>query len=453
MRLRRDECHMRAHMVNVMEQLDFKRHLRRILHSPERVIVLIVIFGFMMNVQQAQDTDTVLRSNPLAFKGIRILTIAIAQLLALSTIVRRKLSYGLCVETAVFPLALCLCSCALSIPFSSYPLLSMFKTCEIGLVVLICLIGVSSAASKPADLFNLTIKFVLVYNVIIWVECILFPNLAWVKIEGDTPLFGYALSGVFPVINGNTVGLFGSVLFLSYLPRLLATDGPRLAYLLVCVIGLASVVCSYSRISLLGTAMTAMCILLLLRKYKLAVLITLCVVLVGMDENVRSTSMDHFARGKEDRSLDDLSSNRLEMWDYVLAEYGASLAGRGYAAGFRFDKHFSTGHAHNSFFELYFNVGMLGIAAWLLMIGTVFYHLCRFMRARTETDYQFVSVIAVMVFLSFKAVASTVFVYLDMSMIILASTIVYVVKRQMEDEEAPCSTMMLPTPTDMEIAT
>ena len=273
-------------------------------------------------------------------------------------------------------------------------------------------------------------------------ECILFPSAAWIKINGETPFLTHALSGVFPVINGNTVGLLGAVLFLAYFPRLFEAERVKVFDLAPCVIGLASVICSYSRISLLGVAMTAMCVLALMRKYKWILVMALCVLIIGMDENVRSTSMDHFARGKEDRGLDDLSSNRLDMWDYVLDEFGASLAGRGYAAGFRFDKNFSAGHAHNSFIELYFNVGMLGIAAWLLMIGSVFYHLGKLLRAQTETDYQFVSIIAVMVFLCFKAVASTVFVYLDMSMMILASVIVYIVKRQIEDEEAVCGTVM-----------
>lgn len=429
-------------MLEKVERNDPRWSLGQTLQSPEKIIVLIVIVGFMMNVQQAYDTNTVLRSNPLAFKGIRILTIFIAQLLAVFMIVRRKISYRLCAETAALPLVLCLCSCVLSIPFSCYPLLSIFKTAEIGLIVMICMIGISSAASKPADLFNLTIRFVLVYNIIIWVECALFPSMAWVKIEGETPFLGHALSGVFPVVNGNTVGLFGAVLFLSYFPRLFTPGGPTLAYLIACAIGLASVVCSYSRISLLGTGVTSICTLVLLKKYKFVLAAVLCVILVGINKDVRSKSMDHFARGNEDRSLDDLSSNRLAMWDYVLEEYGASLAGRGYAAGFRFDKNFSTGHAHNSFFELYFNVGVFGLVAWLFTIGTILRCLCRFLRARMQTDHQLISIVAVMFFLCLKAVASTVFVYLDMSMMILASILVYIVKRQMEDEEAACDALI-----------
>ena len=132
---------------------------------------------------------------------------------------RRRIPYAVCLAGVMFPLTLYFCSCVLSVPFSAYPLLSLFKAGEIGLVVLVCLIGITSAGG-PSDFFRLNIKIVLLYNVIVWVESVLFPGLAWVPLRGETPLFGHALSGVFPVINGNTVGLFGAVLFLAYLPRL-----------------------------------------------------------------------------------------------------------------------------------------------------------------------------------------------------------------------------------------
>jgi O-antigen ligase len=318
----------------------------------------------------------------------------------------------------------------LSVPYSAYPLLSLFKVCEIGLVVLVCLIGITSSAGAPADFFRLNVKIILLYLVVIWGESFLFPSLAWIELQGQTPLFGHALSGVFPVINANTVGLFGAVLFLAYLPQVLEPPMLRPRYTLPALLGLVSVVCSYSRISLFGLGLAGLVALILLRKYALVWAGVLCLALLGTSGKVRTLAVEHLARGQEDRSLDTLASHRFQMWDHVLSDYQASLVGRGYAAGFRYDDDLSTGHAHNSLVEAYFNIGLLGAAAWLFFIGAVGSRLYRLLRAQTTKDGQFVAIVSVTIFMLIKALASTVFVYLDASMLLLAGIIIYVVRQQ-----------------------
>jgi len=399
------------------------------LSRPENIIALIVTCGFLVNVQQGTDTNAILRDDPLVFKGIRVVTILLGASLALATVVRRRIPYAVCLGSVMLPFLLYFCCCLLSVPFSAYPLLSLFKVCEIGLVVLVCLIGITTTAGAPSDFFHLNVKIVLLYTVIIWIESILFPTLAWVPLRGETPLFGHALSGVFPVINGNTVGLFGAVLFLAYLPRLCEPPILRPGHTLPALLGLASVVCSYSRSSLFGLAVAVVFSLALLRKHALGWALVLCLLLVGTSPRVRTLVVDHLARGQEDRSLDTFSSHRLEMWDHVLKDYRASVVGRGYAAGFRYDDDLTTGHAHNSLVELYFNVGLLGAVAWLLFIGAVGSRLYRLLRSRTTLDYESVSIAGVMVFLLVKALAATVFVYLDASMLILAGAVIYVERR------------------------
>ncbi|MCL5282042.1 MAG: O-antigen ligase family protein, partial [Planctomycetes bacterium] len=231
----------------------------------------------------------------------------------------------------------------------------------------------------------------------------LFPSLAWVPLRGQTPWFGHALSGVFPIINGNTVGLFGGVLFLAYLPRLCAPGRWTVGRVLPALIGLASVVCSYSRVSLLGLAVATAGVLLLLRKYALGWALLLCLLLLGTSPKLRTLVVEHLARGQEDRSLDTFFSHRLAMWDHVVHDYGVSLVGRGYAAGFRYDDNLVVGNAHNSVVELYFNVGLLGVATWLFFIGTVYHRLYRLLRAQAALDYELISVAGVMIFLLMKA--------------------------------------------------
>jgi O-antigen ligase len=169
--------------------------------------------------------------------------------------------------------------------------------------------------------------------------------------------------------------------------------------------------------------------LLLLKKYALGWALILCLLLLGTSEKARTLAVEHLARGQEDRGLDTFFSHRLEMWDRVLTDYGVSVVGRGYAAGFRYDDSLVVGNAHNSLVELYFNVGLLGVAAWLFFIGTVYHRLYRLVRAHTALDYELVSVAGVMIFLLMKALAATVFVYLDASMLIMAGVVIYVVRR------------------------
>jgi O-antigen ligase len=424
-----------VHVRDYFEGIGFRWRLRESLSRPENVIALIITCGFLVNVQQGTDTNAILRDDPLIFKGIRVLTILFGGLFALSTVLRRRIPCAVCLAGVMFPLTLYFCSCVLSAPFSVYPLLSLFKAGEIGLVVLVCLIGITSAAGGPSDFFRLNIQIVLLYTIIVWVEGILFPGLAWVPLRGQTPLFGHALSGVFPVINGNTVGLFGAVLFLAYLPRLCEPARWTVGRVAPALMGLASVVCSYSRISLLGLAVATAASLLLLKRYALGWALVLCLLLLGTSGKVRTLTVEHLARGQEDRSLDTFFSHRLAMWDHVVKDYGVSVVGRGYAAGFRYDDNLLVGNAHNSLVELYFNVGLVGAAMWLFLIGTVYRRLYRLWRASATLDYEFISVAGVMIFLLTKALAATVFVYLDASMLILAGAVIYVVRRPAPAEQ------------------
>lgn len=422
-------------MREIVAQSCWRWRLGEFLARPENVIAVIVTCGFLVNVQQGTDTNAILRDDPLVFKGIRVLTILLGASLAIFTVIRRRIPYVVCLSGAMLPLTLYFCCCLLSVPFSAYPLLSLFKACEMGLVVLVCIIGITSATGAPADFFNLNVKIVLLYLVIIWIESILFPGLAWVPLRGETPLFGHALSGVFPVINGNTVGLFGAVLLLAYLPRVLEPPMLRPRYTLPAVLGLASVVCSYSRISLLGLGLATMCSLLLLRKYALGWALVLCLLLFGTSPKARTLVVEHLARGQEDRSLDTFASHRFTMWEHVLGDYRVSAVGRGYAAGFRYDEDLDTGHAHNSVVELYFNVGLLGVVAWLLFVIAVCGRLYRLLKSQAAPDSQLVSITGVMVFMLIKALGSTVFVYLDASMLIMVGIVIGVTQSRAVAEQ------------------
>jgi hypothetical protein len=70
-------------------------------------------------------------------------------------------------------------------------------------------------------------------------------------------------------------------------------------------------------------------------------------------------------------------------------------------------------------------------------VGTVYSRLYRLLRAQVTVDYEFIAIAGVLVFLLVKALASTVFVYLDAGLLILTAVIIYTVRRlaALEQEE------------------
>ena len=400
------------------------------LARPENVIALIVTCGFLVNVQQGTDTNAILRDDPLVFKGIRVLTILLGGSLAIATVLRRRIPYGVCLSGVMLPLTLYFCCCLLSVPFSAYPLLSLFKACEIGLVVLRVphrdhLRRGGALGFLPPERED---RAAVQRHHLDREHSVSRPGLgaAAGRDAAVRPCPQRRLSRHQRQYRG---ALRGRVVSGLSAPRAGTPGAAGPGTLLPALLGLASVVCSYSRISLLGLAVAAMGSLLLLRKYALGWAIVLCLLLLGTSPKARTLVVEHLARGQEDRSLDTFSSHRLTMWDHVLSDYRVSVVGRGYAAGFRYDEDLDTGHAHNSVVELYFNVGLLGVVAWLLFIVAVCSRLYRLLRSRAAMDGQLVSIVGVMVFMLMKALASTVFVYLDASMLIMVGIVIYVVRR------------------------
>lgn len=398
-----------------------------------QVISLIAFLGFFSYTEFNVSAGEALRTDPLAAKGIRVATVVMAASMAAATLVKRRAVCNLRSGT-LFALMLFCCSCLLSVPFSVYPLLSLFKSFEMVFVVLLCFVGITSTEDKPDDFFNWIIKLFLVLNLIVWVEALLFPDRAWREVTGETPLLAYMLGGVYPTMTGNMVGLLGAVLFLVYFVQLFNPSKRKLSGLLLCSIGLASVFCSYSRASLVGLVVAAIGSMALLKRWLLILVTALCFLLIGLGSNSRELLMDHLARGKQNRDIGTLSSGRIAMWGDVLQRYGVSIVGHGYAAGFRYDDTLLAGHAHNSIIEQYYNAGLVGVCAWLFMAGTICLALVHLWKSSVEIDYQLVSIISVMIFLLIKALASTVFVYFNYDFLTLAAVIVYAEKRLIADE-------------------
>jgi O-antigen ligase len=83
---------------------------------------------------------------------------------------------------------------------------------------------------------------------------------------------------------------------------------------------------------------------------------------------------------------------------------------------------------------VYFNVGLLGVVTWLLFIATVCRRLYRLWKTQTSVDGQFIAIVGVLIFMLIKAMGSTVFVYLDASMLIMAGIVIYLVRQDAATE-------------------
>lgn len=410
-------------------ELDMSRFLSRYAHRLTAVQYIsgIVFLGFFSYTRYNIDIGEELRTDPIASKGIRIVTIAIAATIAIFVAGRRirwNTVYTFRTMTMA-SLVLYMGSCILSVPFSIYPQMSLFKSFEIFLAVLLCIIGLTSPATRPDHFFCWNIKLMLLINVIIWIEAVVFPGLAWQDIPNATPVLSYMLNGVYPFVNSNTVGLVGAVLFLANFPRLFESRQAILPVLISCMIGLASLFFSYSRASLIGFIIAVTCSLLMLKRYILTLVITICLLLFAWGSTTRILALDHLARGKEVKDIDTLSSYRVTMWKNILKDRDVLIVGYGYAAGFRYSD-FDSGHAHNSIFELYYNNGLIGVLTWLLMIGSMCYGLFVVWRLQGHMDFGWIAIVSVMIFLLIKACAASIFVYLDMQFFLLVSVIIFI---------------------------
>lgn len=411
---------------------------------PEIVATILVYIGFasVFSISTAQD----IADDPIGFKFIRIVTTILMFAVCATTVLRRNLLRHLSLPS-VWPFCLFIVTCCLSIPYSLNISLSLFKSFELFGILLLIIVMIGSSNARPIDFLNLNVTIILFILCVVLIEAALWPGRAFTPLRGATPLLHNMMSGVYPALNPNTVGMLGGILASTMFPRILMSRPARQlsgAYSFhkaagVLLIGVLVTFLAYSRSAIMGVGASFAIILFINIRLRRGIRATLYLVfglfililfvLKPIFGDVETWTTSYLKRGQNVENVDEIYSGRKEIWTEVWKKYEGSVFGEGYAAGFRYADIKDWGQAHNSIFELLANVGWLGTLAWLLLIVRF---LVRFARLQSHLPSanreESLQVLGVTIFLLVKTYATCALVYPGYDLLIFSSLIVYVEK-------------------------
>jgi O-Antigen ligase len=320
-----------------------------------------------------------LATNPLDSAAIvRVGCIGAAALLAWMTLLRRPMTLDrVATPSAVLVYAAYVAVVFLGAPLSQDLSLTAYRGVELAVGVLVVVSAIRFGGPDAVRrLENLVFAFVLFIVCSIWLGVMLVPGQA-LDPEGVGP-FPYLLTGVFPAVSPNTVGMYGAVLLLWSLGiRLGARRGSRW-YLFFVVLGALTLLGAQYRTGYLATVV-AFTLLLATRGRKTLAAVAATVALVGGVAN--SSSIIHAAepyalRGQTPQQAGELSG-RISFWKKAIPVWKESpIVGKGLLTATRFEVlaplgYTSTSTIHGTWIEALVGTGVLGVgllATFLLLM-------------------------------------------------------------------------------------
>jgi O-antigen ligase len=178
----------------------------------------------------------------------------------------------------------------------------------------------------------------------------------------------YQLSGVFPIINPNTVGFISAFLcFLSFTS--LINDGKhklKFFYLLSFCIAFVSLILAQARTSIIALIVATIVYLFFDQRWK-----SLVTVIVGLTLLFSfNISINYFYRGQNIEQLKSMSSRTVawkSAWDLFKE---SPIIGNGFASAGKYDvlKGSPTTTLHGSIFEVLVGVGVVGFLPWITAV-------------------------------------------------------------------------------------
>ncbi len=187
----------------------------------------------------------------------------------------------------------------------------------------------------------------------------------------------------YPPIHANGLGSicgYGALFCLAFATIEFRRGAGRLK---VCAIFSASVVCAY--VMYLTSSRTSMiafvCAFLVWfykayhAKFRLAFAVFVVALCLFNGEKILDGMVSFFEKKQTEETLEEdtannLSSGRLQMWQYVLQHPERWILGQGYETGY-FQMYrngeLTAGNAHNSFIQILYNTGIISLFFWLLM--------------------------------------------------------------------------------------
>ena len=208
---------------------------------------------------------------------------------------------------------------------------------------------------------------------LVWVGAILFPHKALLRGVG---ILGIQIYGVMPAMNPNSIGILGAILLMASLSRALhaRNQKERIMYAGFLLVGAITLVFAQARTSLFGVILAVIVVLLLNKRIKFMVFVSLLLVLGVIFSNLPSLLIKYIMRGQSTEMLFSLSGRNVwwhSAWEVFLR---SPIYGYGFGVATRYvvSKGLGTLSAiHNGWLEVLINVGIIGlIPIVLVFLGT-----------------------------------------------------------------------------------
>ena len=337
----------------------------------------LLLFMSMFVLRQRSDTE--IRESPLDAAALyRVVLVGItAAMLAIRLAVKRPAWLGSLFRGLVGALT-CYCAIsAFSALWSVYPAWTLYKSLEylVDVALVAAVLAAVDSAQDYAHLLSLTWVLIGLLLVSVGLGAFLWPQEAW---QSDVGLLGVQLYGVVPAIHPNSVGEFGAIVAVVAFSRLLLpADGKsnRAWYGLIWVFGLAALILSQTRSAIAGFLLGTILVLAFSKGKGLATFLLSGLAGLLFLGGLGSLLWRFLLRGQNLEMFESLSG-RVNWWELAWGQFLKSpWVGLGaYTA--RFDVLAKVGEAdtaslHNTYLEVIFGVGIVGLIPVLVaLIGT-----------------------------------------------------------------------------------
>jgi O-antigen ligase len=263
-----------------------------------------------------------------------------------------------------------------SASYSKLPLLSLYKGFEVAVFVALGLyVGtILHSWQDVEDIVNILLLVMWYLIISALIGAVMAPSLAWGWGEsGDS--MSFTMSGVFPVINANTLTQLGGIVACVSLCRLFRdSKGPKkMAELLIFFTAVICMVLSHSRTSLFAFIPAIGLVLISYQKKKIALV---AVALGGLGSLFFALSdyvVSYFLRGQTAAGFSSMSG-RTYFWPLVTNWVEeAPLWGHGFYASQRVL--FGVSSVDQAYLEVLLGLGMIGLTIFCLAVLRVMLNL------------------------------------------------------------------------------
>jgi O-antigen ligase len=341
-------------------------------------------------------TDKNIRESPIdaaAFYRVALVGIT-AAVLAIRLAVKRPPWLGSLFRGLVGALT---CYCGISVIstlWSVYPAWTLYKSLEyfVDVALLAAILATVCSAREYGNLFNLTWALYGLLLMSVWLGALVWPREAW---ESGVGVLGVQLCGVFPAIAANSVGEYGAIVAIVSLRGLLLPANGKSEPVwcgLACTFGLTALVLSQTRSAIGGFLVGAVLLLLFSKGKGLTTLVLSGAAALISVGGVGSLLWKFVLRGQSPEAFDSLSG-RVGWWEFGWQQFLKSpLTGLGaYTARFEVLAKLGesdTSGIHNSFLEVVFGVGILGLIPVLVALLGTWWVLIRSLRSSSLESFE-----------------------------------------------------------------